>query len=67
MHGAATPSEPGLPRYQSFTITLIYTHSNRYDSSGRVIGPKQGPQPENTQLSEETDRRRVSNRRSQQP
>jgi hypothetical protein len=43
----------GLPlsRLQDHT----QTHHNRYDSSGRVISPKNRPLPDNTQHSQEKD------------
>jgi hypothetical protein len=39
--------------YRDFTISQ--TRHTRYDSSGRVISPKQGPLPDNTQHSQKTD------------
>jgi len=54
-HGATIPSGPGFPNYRGFTLTLIYTHQTRLDSSGRVTSPTQKSLPDNTQHSLETD------------
>jgi hypothetical protein len=42
-HGTTSPSGPGPP------------HCRGWDSTGRVIGPKQSPLRDNTQHSQETD------------
>jgi hypothetical protein len=45
------PGPPSLSRLQLHT----QTHDTRLDSSGQVISPTQGPLPDNTQHSQETD------------
>jgi len=47
-----------MPQQPSSFLRLLHhtrTHHNRYDSSGRVIGPSQRPLPDNTQYSRQTD------------
>jgi hypothetical protein len=51
-HIATASGGPGPPHYRVFTITLI--QHTRYDSSGRVISPKQRSLHDNVQNPQDT-------------
>jgi hypothetical protein len=65
--GWTAPSGSGPPHYRGFTITIIYMHHIRQDSTGRVISPTQRPLPDNTQHSQETDIHAPSGIRTHKP